>query len=158
TAWRVVAVEPLQGMCLRVKFIDGTSGEVRLQRFLESSRTARSSSRSVTRTSFGRSACSWARWCGLPAPIWLRIPCTTRSTHGDIGSSARSRSFMRYKIALLKTDEGYGVSVPGLPGCWSQDATEEEALQNILAVIQEYLAARDELLDGAVVREFEVTL
>ena len=36
TAWRVVSVEPLPGMCLRVKFIDGTSGEVRLQRFLES--------------------------------------------------------------------------------------------------------------------------
>src|ERR1043166_6070575 len=65
---------------------------------------------------------------------------------------------MRYKIALLKTDEGYSVSVPGLPGCWSQGATEEEALQNIQAAIQEYLAARDELLDGAVVREIEVTL
>jgi predicted RNase H-like HicB family nuclease len=38
---------------------------------------------------------------------------------------------MRYKIALLKTDEGYSVSVPGLPGCWSQGATEEEALENI---------------------------
>ena len=36
TAWRVVSVEPLPGMCLRVKFIDGTSGEVQLQRFLES--------------------------------------------------------------------------------------------------------------------------
>ena len=34
---------------------------------------------------------------------------------------------MRYKIALLKTDEGYSVSVPGLPGCWSQGITEEEA-------------------------------
>ena len=57
---------------------------------------------------------------------------------------------MRYKIALLKTDEGYSISVPGLPGCWSQGATEEEALQNIQAA--------DELLDGAVVREIEVTL
>ena len=57
---------------------------------------------------------------------------------------------MRYKIALLKTDEGYSVSVPGLPGCWSQGATEEEALQNIQAA--------DELLDSAVVREIEVTL
>ena len=64
---------------------------------------------------------------------------------------------MRYKIALLKTDEGYSVSVPGLPGCWSQGTTEEEALQNIQDAIQEYLAVRDELLEGSVVREVEIT-
>ena len=64
---------------------------------------------------------------------------------------------MKYKIALRETDEGYSVSVPGLPGCWSEGSTEEEALQNIQDAIQEYLAARDELLDGAVVREVEVT-
>lgn len=64
---------------------------------------------------------------------------------------------MRYKIALLETDEGYSVSVPGLPGCWSQGATEEEALQNIQDAIQEYLTVRDDLLEGAVVREVEVT-
>jgi len=63
---------------------------------------------------------------------------------------------MKYKIALLKTDEGYSVSVPGLPGCWSQGATEEEALENIQDAIQEYLAVRDELLEGAEVREVEV--
>ena len=64
---------------------------------------------------------------------------------------------MKYKIALLRTDEGYSVSVPGLPGCWSQGATEEEALQNIQDAIQEYLAVRDELLEGTVVREVEIT-
>jgi len=64
---------------------------------------------------------------------------------------------MRYKIALLKTDEGYSVSVPGLPGCWSQGITEEEALQNIQDAIQEYLAVRDDLPEGAVIREVEVT-
>ena len=64
---------------------------------------------------------------------------------------------MRYKIALLKTDDGYSVSVPGLPGCWSQGTTEEEALQNIQDAIQEYLAVRDELLEGTVVREVEIT-
>jgi predicted RNase H-like HicB family nuclease len=64
---------------------------------------------------------------------------------------------MRYKTALLKTDEGYSVSVPGLPGCWSQGATEEEALKNIQDAIKEYLTVRDELLEGAVVREVEVT-
>ena len=63
---------------------------------------------------------------------------------------------MRYKIALLKTDEGYSVSVPGLPGCWSQGATEQEALENIQDAIQGYLATRDVLLEGAVVREVEV--
>ena len=64
---------------------------------------------------------------------------------------------MRYKIALLKTDEGYSISVPGLPGCWSQGTTEEEALQNIQDAIQEYFAVRDELLEGTVVREVEIT-
>jgi predicted RNase H-like HicB family nuclease len=63
---------------------------------------------------------------------------------------------MRYKIALLKTEEAYSVSVPGLPGCWSQGSTEEEALVNIQDAIQEYLAARDQLLEGATVREVEV--
>lgn len=55
---------------------------------------------------------------------------------------------MKYKIALQKTDEGYAVSVPGLPGCWSQGATESEALSNIRDAIREYLAAREELLKG----------
>ncbi len=64
---------------------------------------------------------------------------------------------MKYKIALVASDEGYSVPVPGLPGCWSQGAAEEEALQNIQDAIQEYLAARDELLVGAVVREVELT-
>lgn len=63
---------------------------------------------------------------------------------------------MKYKIALYKSDEGYSVSVPGLPGCWSQGATEQEALENIQDAIREYLAAREELLEGAVVREVEV--
>ncbi len=63
---------------------------------------------------------------------------------------------MKYKIALRKTDEGYSVSVPGLPGCWSQGTTEAEALENIQDAIREYLAARDELLKGATVREVEI--
>lgn len=63
---------------------------------------------------------------------------------------------MKYKIALHHNEEGYSVSVPGLPGCWSQGNSEEEALQNIQAAIQEYLAARDDLLKSATVREIEV--
>ena len=67
-----------------------------------------------------------------------------------------SEVFMKYKIALKKTDEGYSVSVPGLPGCWSQGATEQEAVANIQDAIREYLAVREDLLKGAVVREVEV--
>ena len=63
---------------------------------------------------------------------------------------------MKYKIALRESDEGYSVSVPGLPGCWSQGATEQDALENIKDAIREYLTAREELLEGAVVREVEV--
>lgn len=63
---------------------------------------------------------------------------------------------MKYKIALQQTEEGFSVSVPGLPGCWSQGATEVEALENIQDAIHEYLATREELLRGAVVREVEV--
>jgi predicted RNase H-like HicB family nuclease len=55
---------------------------------------------------------------------------------------------VRYKVALQETDEGYSVSVPGLPGCWSQGATEQQALANIQDAIQGYLAAREELLRG----------
>lgn len=63
---------------------------------------------------------------------------------------------MKYKIALRKTEEGYSVSVPGLPGCWSQGQTEQEAVENARDAIKEYLAARDDLLKGATVREVEV--
>src|SRR5262245_23054805 len=63
---------------------------------------------------------------------------------------------MKYKIALQQTEEGFSVSVPGLPGCWSQGATEEEAIANIHDAIRDYLAAREDLLRGATVREIEV--
>jgi predicted RNase H-like HicB family nuclease len=63
---------------------------------------------------------------------------------------------MKYKIALQHSEEGYSVSVPGLPGCWSQGATEQEALENIQDAIREYLAARDDLLRGTTVREVDV--
>lgn len=63
---------------------------------------------------------------------------------------------MKYKIALRKSDERFSVSVPRLPGCWSQGATEDEALDNIKDAISEYLAVVDENLDDADIREVEV--
>ena len=53
---------------------------------------------------------------------------------------------MTYRVALLESDEGFSVSVPGLPGCLSQGRTREEALDNIRSAIQEYLEVRDEIL------------
>ncbi len=64
---------------------------------------------------------------------------------------------MKYKIVMNKSEEGYSVSCPGLPGCWSQGETEEEAIKNILSAIQEYMAAIDDSIMGADVREVEVT-
>jgi predicted RNase H-like HicB family nuclease len=61
-----------------------------------------------------------------------------------------------YRIALHHDPDGVSVWVPGLPGGWSHGATEEEALAAIREAIPEYLAARDELLRGAEVREEEI--
>ncbi len=55
---------------------------------------------------------------------------------------------MKYKISLHHDEEGVSVSVPGLPGCWSQGATEVEAINNIADAIREYLAAREDLTRG----------
>ncbi|MBT4484810.1 MAG: type II toxin-antitoxin system HicB family antitoxin [Candidatus Latescibacteria bacterium] len=63
---------------------------------------------------------------------------------------------MKYKIVLKKTGEGYSVSCPVLTGCWSQGITEQEAIDNIIDAIQQYLAAVSESLKDADVREVEV--
>ena len=65
---------------------------------------------------------------------------------------------MKYKVALLESDEGYSVSVPGLPGCWSQGTSEEEALANIEVALREYLDVVDELIGDAEVREIELSV
>ena len=63
---------------------------------------------------------------------------------------------MKYKVILEESDEGLAVSVPGLPGCHSQGATEPEALENIAIGIREYLDVVTELHRNKVVREVEV--
>ena len=65
---------------------------------------------------------------------------------------------MRYKVALKHSEEGFSVSVPGLPGCWSQGDTEPEALANIREAIREYLEAASELNKDAEIREVDVTV
>ncbi len=65
---------------------------------------------------------------------------------------------MTYRVALYKTEEGFAVSCPGLPGCWSEGQSEREALANIRDAITEYLAVAQELAgqDEAEVREVEI--
>ena len=64
---------------------------------------------------------------------------------------------MKYKVALHHSEEGYSVSVPGLPGCWSQGKTEREAVENIADAIREYLSVAVELA-GPEVREVDVVV
>ena len=63
---------------------------------------------------------------------------------------------MKYKAALIESEEGFSVWVPGLPGCCSQGATETEALENIADAIREYLEVQAEYIENARVREVEV--
>jgi predicted RNase H-like HicB family nuclease len=63
---------------------------------------------------------------------------------------------MKYKVALKKSKKGYSVSCPGLPGCWSQGKTEQEALENIQFAIREYLEAVAIISKGSRIREVEV--
>jgi len=63
---------------------------------------------------------------------------------------------MKVKVVLHPSEEGYAISAPSLPGCWSQGATREEALANIADAVREYLEAEVEQPTGAEVEEVEV--
>jgi predicted RNase H-like HicB family nuclease len=65
---------------------------------------------------------------------------------------------MHYRIALHQSEGGFAVSVPGLPGCWSQGATEMEAIENAKDAIRDYLTVVDELLRSEQVRQIDVSL
>jgi len=65
---------------------------------------------------------------------------------------------MKYKIRLEETEEGFAVWVPGLPGCWSQGETEEEALENIKDAIKTYLETIETLNQDKQTRFVEVAV
>jgi len=65
---------------------------------------------------------------------------------------------MKYKVILKQSEEGYSVSVPGLPGCWSQGENEAEALANIREAIADYVAVASELAAGEEGREVDVAV
>ena len=63
---------------------------------------------------------------------------------------------MKYKVNLKKTEEVYAVWVPGLPGCWSQGKSEDEALANIKDAIEAYLDVVDSLTADKATRYVEI--
>jgi predicted RNase H-like HicB family nuclease len=63
---------------------------------------------------------------------------------------------MKYTVLIEESDEGFAVSVPGLPGCHSQGDTEAEALANIANAIREYLEVVQELARAAGGKQAEV--
>jgi predicted RNase H-like HicB family nuclease len=63
---------------------------------------------------------------------------------------------VRYRVKLEQSEEGYAVWCPGLPGCWSQGTTEEEALESIKDAIRIYLATAEELTQDKMARVVEV--
>jgi predicted RNase H-like HicB family nuclease len=65
---------------------------------------------------------------------------------------------MKYKVVLHKSEEGFSVSCPGLPGCWSQGTDEQEALANIADAIHDYLQAIDAMVPADELREVDVAV
>jgi len=64
---------------------------------------------------------------------------------------------MKFRVALYQSEEGWAVNALSIPGCWSQGATEAEALENIADAIREILDSDLPPADEcAVLREIEV--
>ncbi len=62
-----------------------------------------------------------------------------------------------YHVTLLEHAEGVSVSCPELPGCHSQGANVEQALENIRDAMHGYLELYGEPDVHCQVRELEVT-
>jgi len=52
---------------------------------------------------------------------------------------------MNYRVTVVESTEGFAVWCDDLPGCCSQGASKEEALENVREAIREYLEARGEI-------------
>ncbi len=64
----------------------------------------------------------------------------------DVEVDAQKEIALQYRIQMIKHSEGYAVSCPMLPGCYSQGDTAEEALSNIQIAIREWLVLAQEIL------------
>jgi predicted RNase H-like HicB family nuclease len=62
----------------------------------------------------------------------------------------------KFHVTLLEHEEGVSVSCPELPGCHSQGANVEEALENIEDAIRGYIDLYGEPETRCEIREMEV--
>ncbi|MBI4690191.1 MAG: type II toxin-antitoxin system HicB family antitoxin [Nitrospirae bacterium] len=63
---------------------------------------------------------------------------------------------MKYAVVVNKTEYGYDVHCPALPGCHSQGDTFEEAIENIKDAISTYLRMIEEETKNSTVYQVEV--
>ena len=58
-------------------------------------------------------------------------------SHGDglVDEQSVLRDIMIYTVVIHESDEGFAVSVPGLPGCHSQGETEADAVANTVIAV-----------------------
>ena len=113
--------------------------------------------------SMARPAKDAASHCGHQKQRFVAVACCrwikvkTRSD-GSLLPRCNITDMAIYRVAVRKSEEGYSVSCPGLPGCWSQGATEEDALNNIRVAIREYVEAAEELARNDDSRVVEVAV
>lgn len=65
---------------------------------------------------------------------------------------------MKFKVQLIKSDEGFAISCPLLPGCHSQGKTEPEALENIKEAIELWLQALIDIQGKSYDQEVPMTI
>ncbi|MGH7944853.1 MAG: type II toxin-antitoxin system HicB family antitoxin [Opitutaceae bacterium] len=65
---------------------------------------------------------------------------------------------MNYRVTLFQSDEGWAISCPAFPGCHSQGATREEALENIREAIRLWLEVEVEETGLKRLEQAEVTI
>jgi len=83
--WRVTSVEVLPEARLRVRFIDGTTGEVHMQAFLQASATAGTVFEPLRDPGFLAQAAVVSGAVQWPAPTWRRMRCTTPFANAAAG-------------------------------------------------------------------------
>ena len=101
---------------------------------------------------------------GYPASLerWKIYQCREDSdatAHGQVRVVDESGEDYLYPsenfdlVALQRSTDGYAMSIPRLPGCWSQGKTAREAVDNLQTAVREYVLVAQGLGRGPGVRD-----